>query len=146
MAELTTKTLNELATVESVASTDHVLIESGGRMKRADSSLVGGAAYVLYASDFNLSPAMKMTCNNTTIYNGLLKAIDEGRSVIIMDGYNGGVYYPYVIHVYSDNVISVMISLGENVVFPSDGYSSSALYTPQNITPTDTYNNGDSPR
>lgn len=52
MADLTTKTLNELATVESVASTDHVLIESGGRMKRADSSLVGGAAYVLYVSDF----------------------------------------------------------------------------------------------
>ena len=52
MAELTTKTLNELPTVSSVASTDHVLIESGGRMKRADSSLVGGAAYVLYASDF----------------------------------------------------------------------------------------------
>lgn len=60
MADLTTKTLNELATVESVASTDHVLIESGGRMKRADSSLVGGAAYVLYASDFKssgISPA-----------------------------------------------------------------------------------------
>ena len=52
MADLTTKTLNELDTVDSVASTDHVLIESGGRMKRADSSLVGGAAYVLYASDF----------------------------------------------------------------------------------------------
>lgn len=52
MADLITKTLNELATVTSVASTDHVLIESGGRMKRADSSLVGGAAYVLYVSDF----------------------------------------------------------------------------------------------
>lgn len=87
-----------------------------------------------------------MRCNNTTIYNGLLKAIDEGRPVIVMDGDNGSVFYPYEIHVYSDNVISVMISPYELVVFPSDGYSSSALYTPHNITPTDTYNNGDSPR
>lgn len=86
-----------------------------------------------------------MRCNNTTIYNGLLKAIDEGRPVTVMDGYNGGVFYPYRIQVYSDNVISVMTVRDEFVVFPSDGYSSSALYTPQNITPTDTYSGGGSP-
>lgn len=80
-----------------------------------------------------------MTCNSTTIYNGLLKAIDEGRPVIVMDGDNGGVFYPYKIQVYSDNVISVMTSITNFDVFPSDGYSSSALYTPQNIAPTDTY-------
>lgn len=87
-----------------------------------------------------------MICNNTTIYNGLLKAIDEGRPVTVMDGDNGNVFYPYHIKVYSDNAISVMVSDGDFVVFPSDGYSSSALYTPQNITPTDTYSGGDSPR
>lgn len=85
-----------------------------------------------------------MICNSTTIYNGLLKAIDEGRPVIVMDGDNGGVFYPYQIQVYSDNAISVMTSRDVLVVFPSDGYSSSALYTPQNITPTDTYG-GDAP-
>lgn len=87
-----------------------------------------------------------MTCNSTTIYNGLLKAIDEGRPVIVMDGNNGVVVYPLRIQVYSNNVISVMTSITNFDVFPSDGYSSSALYTPHNITPTDTYNNGDSPR
>ena len=83
-----------------------------------------------------------MTCNNTTIYNGLLKAIDEGRPVIVMDGYNGGVFYPYKIQVYSNDAISIMTSTTSFDVFPSDGYSSSALYTPQNITPTGTYSGG----
>lgn len=86
-----------------------------------------------------------MKCNNTTIYNGLLKAIDEGRPVIVMDGYKGGVFYPHQIQVYSDNAISVMTDRDVFIVFPSDGYSSSALYTPQNITPTGTYG-GDGPR
>lgn len=84
----------------------------------------------------------EMICHNTTIYNGLLRAIDEGRPVIVMDGYNGGVFYPYQIQVYSDNAISVMTSHDEFDVFPSDGYSSSALYTPQNITPTEQYSDG----
>ena len=87
-----------------------------------------------------------MTCNNTTIYNGLLKAIDKGRPVIVMDGYNGSVFYPYKIQVYSNDAISVITGdIGDFDVFPSDGYSSSALYTPQNITPTGTYGDGDSP-
>lgn len=146
MADLTTKTLNELATVTSVASTDHVLIESGGRMKRADSSLVGGAAYVLYASDFedesNGEGFRLKVCHNTTIYNGLLRAIDEGRLVIFMDSDAGDIMYVYDAHAYTDAAIN--LDNGYFLVTPSDGYSSSDLYTPQNITPTGTYSGGDS--
>lgn len=147
MADLTTKTLNELATVTSVASTDHVLIESGGRMKRADSSLVGGAAYALYASDFEEEPSAGwrvMVCHNTTIYNGLLRAIDEGRPVIVMDSDAGEVNYATTVHVYSDATINLTGNNGNFIVTPSDGYSSSDLYTPQNITPSGTYGGGDS--
>lgn len=143
MADLTTKTLNELATVESVASTDHVLIESGGRMKRADSSLVGGAAYALYTSDFKKessdSTSGIMACHNTAIYNGLLRAIDEGRPVTLIVSEFCDVYYVIVIRVFSDAAIVLNSQYGRLLVTPSDGYSSSDLYTPRNITPIEQY-------
>lgn len=83
-----------------------------------------------------------MTCNNTTIYNGLLRAIDEGRPVIIMDSDAGDVSYVPNIHVFSDATIGLHSYYGPLLVTPSDGYSSSDLYTPRNITPTDTYSGG----
>lgn len=143
MADLTTKTLNELDTVDSVASTDHVLIESGGRMKRADSSLVGGAAYVLYTSDFKEESSDSMSgikvCHNTAIYNGLLRAIDEGRPVTLIVSESGAVFYVASIRAFSDAVIILDGYYGFLFVTPSDGYSSSDLYTPRNITPTEQY-------
>ena len=42
MSELNTKTLSELTTVDSLLNTDTVLIESGGRMKKANPSVIGG--------------------------------------------------------------------------------------------------------
>lgn len=81
-----------------------------------------------------------MLCNNTTIYNGLLRAIDEGRPVIIMDSDAGEVNYVTTVHVFSDATIG--LNFGQFIVTPSDGYSSSDLYTPQNITPTGTYSGG----
>jgi len=45
MSELNTVTLSELAVVDSVQETDKVLIESGGRMKRASGDLLGGMQF-----------------------------------------------------------------------------------------------------
>ena len=84
-----------------------------------------------------------MVCNNTTIYNGLLRAIDEGRPVIIMDSDVGEVIYVATVHVFSDaTIVLIGGNNGQFIVTPSDGYSSSDLYTPQNITPTGTYSGG----
>lgn len=81
-----------------------------------------------------------MVCHNTTIYNGLLRAIDEGRPVTIIDSNAGDVIYVTTAHVFSDATIG--LNDGNFFVTPSDGYSSSDLYTPQNITPTGTYSGG----
>lgn len=84
-----------------------------------------------------------MVCHNTTIYNGLLRAIDEGRPVIIMDSDAGEVNYVTTVHVFSDATID--LNFEQFIVTPSDGYSSSDLYTPQNITPTGMYSGGGGP-
>lgn len=80
-----------------------------------------------------------MACHNTTIYNGLLRAIDEGRPVTIIDSDAGDVYYVFVLHVFSDAAIILVSDYERLLVTPSDGYSSSDLYTPRNITPTEQY-------
>lgn len=47
MADLNTKTLNELDTITEMGENDKVLVESGGRMKRCSGSLGSGGAVVL---------------------------------------------------------------------------------------------------
>lgn len=47
MADLNTKTLNELDVVTDINDTDYVLIEQGGRMKRVSGSKVGGGVCIL---------------------------------------------------------------------------------------------------
>jgi len=47
MADLSTKTLNELDTITEMGENDKVLVESNGRMKRCSGSLGGGGAVVL---------------------------------------------------------------------------------------------------
>lgn len=80
-----------------------------------------------------------MACHNTTIYNGLLRAIDEGRPVTLIVSEFGGVCYTSTIIVFSDAAIVLNSSYGRLLVTPSDGYSSSDLYTPRNITPIEQY-------
>ena len=52
MADLSTKTLNELDVVTDINDTDYVLIEQGGRMKRVSGSKVGGGAYILDVREY----------------------------------------------------------------------------------------------
>ncbi len=52
MADLNTKTLNELETITEMGENDKVLVESNGRMKRCSGSLGGGGVYILNANDF----------------------------------------------------------------------------------------------
>lgn len=80
-----------------------------------------------------------MACHNTTIYNGLLRAIDEGRPVTLIDNEFGAVCYMSPILVFSDAAIILDGYYEHLLVTPSDGYSSSDLYTPRNITPTRQY-------
>lgn len=47
MADLNTKTLNELDVVTDINDTDYVLIEQSGRMKRVNGSKVGGGVCIL---------------------------------------------------------------------------------------------------
>ena len=86
-----------------------------------------------------------MACHNTTIYNGLLRAIDEGRPVTLIVSEFGAVCYVSNILVFSDAAIIVDSYYRRLLVTPSDGYSSSDLYTPRNITPTYTYSSGGGP-
>lgn len=46
MAELTTKTLSEVDTITEMGSTDYVLVESNGTMKKISGSEVGGGGVV----------------------------------------------------------------------------------------------------
>ena len=57
MADLNTKTLNELDTITEMGENDKVLVESGGRMKRFSGEIggSGGGVYILNASDFSPS-------------------------------------------------------------------------------------------
>ena len=56
MSELNTVTLTELPVADSVGQNDHILIESGGRMKRASGNLVGsGDGYVLDIREYQSS-------------------------------------------------------------------------------------------
>ena len=47
MAELTTKTLSEVDTITEMGSTDYVLVESNGTMKKISGSEVGGGVCVV---------------------------------------------------------------------------------------------------
>lgn len=42
MAELNTKSISELDILQTLQSSDHILVESDGMMKRIGSSMVGG--------------------------------------------------------------------------------------------------------
>lgn len=52
MADLNTKTLNELDTITEMGENDKVLVESNGMMKRCSGSL-GSGVYILNRSDFS---------------------------------------------------------------------------------------------
>lgn len=57
MAELTTKTLSEVDTITEMGSTDYVLVESNGTMKKISGSEVGSGVCVVdltqYTADSN---------------------------------------------------------------------------------------------
>jgi len=59
MADLDTITLGETPVVESLGSNDKVLIESGGRMKRVNSSAVGGGGGNGYILDITSYQTVK---------------------------------------------------------------------------------------
>lgn len=58
MADLNTKTLNELDTITEMGENDTILVESNGRMKKFSGEIgsgSGGGVYILNASDFSPS-------------------------------------------------------------------------------------------
>lgn len=83
MANLNTKTLNELTIVEEAGGNDKILVESNGDMKKY--SIARNNVYILDATSWSNGE----TIHNTTLYNSLLQALDTGKVVYI---YRGGFY------------------------------------------------------
>lgn len=143
MSELSTKTLSELTTVDSLASTDKVLIESGGLMKRVNANAVGGGIFVLDVSNY-YDESEGLGINNitdTTIYNNVLEAMDK-RQLIMLTIPSDGIIYIQVgsqwVHRPSSPYYQIYCSyiraggiISSFFINPS---TESGLYTPTNLT------------
>lgn len=82
MANLNTKTLNELTIVEETDGNDKILVESDGDMKKY--SIAKNNVYILDATSWSNGENIY----NTTLYNSLLQALDTGKIIYICrDGF-----------------------------------------------------------
>lgn len=92
MSELNTKSLSELATVDSLGNTDKVLIESGGLMKKANPSIIGGGGGMI----------VNITADESTGYATMDKTFAE-----IKDAVDAG----KLVMFKQDDVTSVLVSI-----------------------------------
>lgn len=81
MANLNTKTLNELTIVEEAGGNDKILVESDGDMKKY--SIARNNVYILDATSWSNGEEIY----NTTLYNSLLQALDTGKIIYIYRGF-----------------------------------------------------------
>lgn len=81
MSELNTKALSELTVVDSLENTDTVLIESGGYMKKINSSAIGGGLIVNVTAEFPGSEGTIVDVSKT--YAEIADAIKDGNDVVV---------------------------------------------------------------
>ena len=121
MANLNTKTLNELTIIEEMGENDKILVESDGDMKKY--SIVRNNVYILDATSWSYGEEI----HNTTLYNSLLQALDAGKTIYIC---NDGFYMILYEFTYYN---SPSIYIGGATIYPSEGQLSSDLYEPVNF-------------
>lgn len=110
MANLNTKTLNELTIVEETGGNDKILIENNGDMKKC--SIVKNNVYILDATSWSNGEEIY----NTTLYNSLLQALDTGKIIYIYSG-----FYIILVNFAYYNSPSIYISSLGVKIHPSEG-------------------------
>lgn len=148
MADLSTKTLNQLDTITEMGENDKILVESNGRMKKFSGEIGGSdsGVYILNSHDFTVdSETEALTVFNTVIFNDLFEALDTGTTVYLYEDVEDNTYYMITSFqaYYSNNSSVIYVITGYDTFFikPSNGYSASDLYTPTNIViPEDSVN------
>ena len=111
MANLNTKTLNELTIVEEMGENDKILVESDGDIKKY--SIVNNV-YILDATSWSNDGG---EIYNTTLYNSLLQALDVGKTIYI---YRDGSYMILYEFTYY-NSPGIYIGVMGVIIFPSEG-------------------------
>ena len=126
------KTLSELTTITEMGEGDTILIESGGKMKRLNNS---GNVCVI-----DLRNSDRWQVRDTTIYNELLKALDDGKTIFAhLDNLNTFYYmmltnFTYISLVGSESKY-IYIEIIDTYFYPTPGCSPSDLYQPVNLIP-----------
>ena len=141
MADLSTKTLNQLDTITEMGESDKILVESNGRMKKFSGEIGGSGSgvYILNSHDFTIdSESGELTVLNTVIFNDLFEALDTGITVYLYEDVEDTTYYMITsFYIYYPNngspIITIITGYGIFNIKPSNGYSLSDLYTPTNI-------------
>lgn len=136
------KTLSELTTITEMGEEDTFLIESDGKMKRLSKSIDNVCVIDLRNS---ASPGSR-EIEDTTIYNKLLKALDDGKIIFAhLNGFNNSNYTMFLDFSYISLVNSgskyIYIAIIDTDFYPTPGYSSSDLYQPVNLIPDIVDNN-----
>lgn len=82
MADLETITIGELPTITEIGENDTVLIASGGRMKKANPSLVGGGSTLVVTTSYSGDPEGTYTITFDKTYAEIAEAMLNGSVVI----------------------------------------------------------------
>ena len=133
------KTLSELTTITEMGEGDTILIESEGKMKRLNKSIGDVCVIDLRNSDM-------WQVRDTTIYNELLKALDDGKTIF---AHLDNLYVPYYMIFTNFSYISLVgseskyiyIEIIDTYFYPTPGCSPSDLYQPVNLIPNIVDNN-----
>lgn len=133
MAEsaLQVKLLTETDVASAIDSTSYFLAEYNGYMIRIPASMINaiGKGYLLDVSAYSNGASL----SNTTMYNGLLKALDNFRTVMM---YYSNTYHTsktYMYELYNGDY-RITISDGTNTYYVYPSSQSDTLYTPVNLT------------
>lgn len=132
------KTLSELITITEMGGEDTFLIESDGKMKRLSQSIDDVCVIDLRNS---ASPGSRKI-EDTTIYNKLLKALDDGKIIFAhLNGFNSSssnytmfLDFSYISPVNSGSKY-IYIAIIDTDFYPTPGYLPSDLYQPVNLIP-----------
>lgn len=130
------KTLSELTTITEMGEEDMFLIESEGKMKRLSKSIDDVCVIDLRN---NSVPGQ---IDDTAIYNKLLKALDDGKTIFahLVNSNSPSFHYTMFldfsyINLVNSGSIYIYIAIIDTYFYPTPGYSPSDLYQPVNLIP-----------
>ena len=101
MAELNTKTIDELETIESMGENDKVLVASGGEIKKVSGSLGGGGGlyFINEFVDVEFSGYGTVSCPKITP-NEIIALVNSGMLPVLVDNSDDYAAYTMIMTSY----------------------------------------------